>query len=118
MVINLLQSHPYPNLKVTLLLETLPDGKISASVLEFLNCQVEAQTKETAIAQLQAIFLERIQRRSAIPWNVPVPVSKPTWIQFAGVFKDDPDFQEIMDNIRAEKMTDDNSEVDPFYYLA
>ncbi|BAZ13331.1 hypothetical protein NIES4071_51700 [Calothrix sp. NIES-4071] len=37
-------------------------------------------------------------------------------MQFAGVFKDDPDFEEVMKSIRAERTRDDNSEVDPSYY--
>ncbi len=38
------------------------------------------------------------------------------WMQFAGVFKDDVDFLEIMQEIRAERDLDDESEVDPSYY--
>jgi hypothetical protein len=39
-----------------------------------------------------------------------------SWMQFAGVFKDDVDFLEIMKEIRAERDLDDESEVDPSYY--
>jgi hypothetical protein len=113
---NPLPPQPSSELKVTLLLETLASGKISASVFEFPNCRVEAETRETALSQLQATFLERIQYIEAISWTVPVPTSKPDWMQFAGVFKDDPDFREIIDVIRAERLSDDDSEVDPSYY--
>ena len=41
----------------------------------------------------------------------------PHGIKFAGVFKDDSDFQEIMEAIRAERTSDDDSQVDPSYYL-
>jgi predicted RNase H-like HicB family nuclease len=104
-------------LKVTLLLETLASGTVSASVLEFPNCRVEAETRETALSQLQATFLERIQYIEALSWIVPVPTSQPDWMQFAGVFKDDSDFREIMDAMRAERLPDDDSEVDPSYYM-
>ncbi|WP_272819256.1 hypothetical protein [Scytonema hofmannii] len=49
--------------------------------------------------------------------DVPVQASEPAWIKFAGVFKDDSDFQEIMQTIRAERNSNDESEVDPSYYL-
>ncbi|WP_034937289.1 hypothetical protein [Gloeocapsa sp. PCC 73106] len=104
-------------LKVTLLVETLPSGKVAASIFEFPSCRVEAETRETALSQIRAIFLERLQHIEAISWIVPVPASKPPWMKFAGVFKDDPDFQEIMEVIRAERTSDDDSEVDPSYYL-
>lgn len=106
---DILSSSP---LTLTLLLETLDSGKISASIFEFPNYRVEADTKEKAIDELKTAFLERFQNIEAIPWNVPLPVSEPAWKQFAGIFKDDPDFQEIMDAIRAERDSDDNSEVD------
>jgi hypothetical protein len=37
-------------------------------------------------------------------------------MKYAGVFKDDVDFLEIMQEIRAERDLDDESEVDPSYY--
>lgn len=114
---NVLPSDLPSQLKVTLILETLASGKIAASVLEFPNCRVEAQARETAISQLQAIFLERLQHIEAIAWSVPVVASKPAWLQFAGIFRDDPDFLEIMDAIRAERTSDDDSEIEPSYYL-
>ncbi len=111
------QSDPFTNLKVTLLLESLTSGEVAASVREFPDCQVKAETREAAIAQIQATFLERLKNIEAISWNVPIQASEPTWMKFAGVFKDDSDFVAIMESIRAERTSDDESEVDPSYYL-
>jgi predicted RNase H-like HicB family nuclease len=159
------QPDPFTNLNVTLLLESLTSGEVVASVREFPDCQVKAETREAAIAQIQATFLERLKNIEAISWNVPiqaseptwmklagvfkddsdfvamaiaqmkatflerlknieaisgnVPIqaSEPTWMKFAGVFKDDSDFVAIMESIRAERTSDDESEVDPSYYL-
>lgn len=123
--LNLPQSDPFSNLKVTLLLESLTSGQFTASIREFPDCRVKAETRETAIAQIQATFLERLKNMEAISWNVPIQVnalsvaslSEPTWMKFAGVFKDDADFAAIMESIRAERLSDDDSEVDPSYYL-
>ena len=115
--LNVLQSQPSSQLKVTLLLETLSSGQVSASVFEFPHCRVEAATREEAITQLQTTFLERLKHIETVSWEVPIQASEPTWMQFAGVFKDDPDFQEIMDEIRAERTSDDDSEIEPSYYL-
>jgi hypothetical protein len=113
---NLTTPQLFSELKVTLLLETLASGKIVASIFEFPSCRVEAADRQTAIAQLQAIFLERLQHIEAIAWSVPVLVTEPTWLKFAGVFQDDSEFQSIMQQIRAERESDDDSEVDPSYY--
>lgn len=114
---NVLPSGLPSELKVTLLVETLASDKVAAWVFEFPSCRVEAETREIALSQIRAIFLERLQHIEAIAWSVSVPAAKPAWMQFAGVFRDDPDFQEIMDAIRAERASDDDSEVDPSYYL-
>ncbi len=125
MNLELPQSDPFTNFKVTLLLETLASGQVAASVLEFPNCRVKAETREAAIAQIQATFLERLKNIEAISWKVPIQanavgvasLSEPTWMKFAGVFKDDADFAAIMESIRAERTSDDEEEVDPSYYL-
>jgi hypothetical protein len=104
------------NLKVTLLVETLPSGQVAASVFELPDCRVEASTREEAITQIKATFLERLKHIETISWDVPVKTSEPAWMKFAGIFKDDPDFQEIMNQIQAERNCDDESEVDPSYY--
>ncbi|MDF5731831.1 MAG: hypothetical protein PUP92_28445 [Rhizonema sp. PD38] len=114
--INAPQSQPSTNLKVTLLVETLTSGMVAASIFEFPNCRVEAQTREEAISLIKTAFLERMAQIEAISWNVPIQADQPTWMQFAGVFKDDLDFQEIMESLRAERNSDDDSEVDPLYY--
>ncbi len=117
MNLELPQSYPFSNLKVTLLLETLTSGQVEASIFEFPDCRVKAETREAAIAQIKATFLERLKNIEAISWKVPLQTSEPTWMKFAGVFKDDADLAAIMESIRAERTSDDDSEVDPSYYL-
>ncbi len=39
------------------------------------------------------------------------------WIKVAGLFKDDPYFAEIALSIRAERESNDDSEVDPSLYI-
>ena len=115
--LDLSQSDLFNNLKVTLLVEALTSGEVAASVREFPDCRVKAETKEEAIAQIQATFLERLKNIEAISWNVPIQTSEPSWMKFAGVFKDDSDFAAIRSSIRDERTSDDNSEIDPSYYL-
>jgi hypothetical protein len=46
------------------------------------------------------------------------PRAEPAWMKFAGVFENDADFAEIMDELRAERESDDDSEVDPAVYMS
>lgn len=109
-------AEPSTNMKVTLLVETLQPGKIAASVLEFPDSRIEAETRESALSQLQANFLERLKRLEAISWNIPVNSSDSIGIEYVGVFQDDLDFQVISRDLLAERGSEDDSEVDPSYY--
>lgn len=107
---------PSTNMKVTLLVETIQPGKVTASVLEFPDSRIEAETRESAISQLQANFTERLKRLEAISWDIPVNASNSTGMEFVGIFQDDPDFQAISRDLFAERASEDDSEVDPSYY--
>ena len=104
------------NMKVTLLVETLQPGKVAASVLEFPDSRIEAETREIALSQLQTNFLERLKRLEAISWDIPVDALDHPGMEFVGVFQDDPDFQVISRDLLTERSSEDDSEVDPSYY--
>lgn len=116
MVSNLSSARPSFPQTVTLLLENLASGDISASILEFPQFRVEAASQEEAIAQLKRRFLERIEHIETLSWDIPVKESAPAWLKHAGVFQNDPDFEAISEELRTERETDDASEVDPTYY--
>ena len=113
--LNLRSNTPSP-LKVTLLIETLKSGQIAASIAEFPTFRVEAETQESAVQQLQMNFLERAKYIETIDWEVPLDSVEPAWMKYSGVFKDDADFLEIMEAMRAERTSDDDSEVEASYY--
>ena len=111
------QSNPSFPLKVTLLLETLASGEVAASIFEFPQCHVEAPSRESAISQLKAIFLERMANIETLTWEISPPEATPAWLAFAGTFRNDPDFASITESLRAEHTSDNESEVNPSYYL-
>jgi predicted nucleic acid-binding protein len=107
-------------LKMTLLLQTLESGRILASVLELPDCRVESATKEEAIATLNAMVADRLKNADIVSLELPIPFapsSQSPWAKLFGLFKDDPDFAEIAATLRAERESDDDSEVDPSVYL-
>jgi predicted RNase H-like HicB family nuclease len=116
-------------LSVTLGIETRESGMISASVMEFPDCHVEAATREEAISKIQAALLERLAHIETIPWNVPLSADPSNlnlnssshqtispWVKFAGIFENDSDFAKIAADIRAEREIKDDTEVDPSVY--
>jgi hypothetical protein len=76
--------------------------------------QLEDRQLETRVTALEA----ELSQMKKLLCNLPqIETVNPNWIEYAGVFKDDVDFLEIMQEIRAERESDDESEVDPSYYL-
>jgi hypothetical protein len=92
-------------MNVTLLIKSLESGQVEASVLELPAYRVEAESRELAIATLQRALLEKLQNTEALDWEIPVQRSQssPAWLKFAGVFKDNADFAEIVEEIQAAR---------------
>lgn len=105
------------NLKVTLMVEKLNNDQFVVSIAEFPHFQVKAPTREEAISQLKASFREKFSQMETITWTTPFNLPSPSWMEFVGILEDDADFQDIMTKLQAERNSDDDSEVDPSYYL-
>lgn len=103
-------------LAMNLVLETLASGNIAASILEFPQYRVESSNREDAIVQIRADAQALFDRIEILPLELDLPQSESPWLKYAGMFKDDPDFAEIAAAIRAERDSDDESEVDPAMY--
>ncbi|MDJ0576531.1 MAG: hypothetical protein QNJ65_15360 [Xenococcaceae cyanobacterium MO_234.B1] len=88
-----------------ILLENTNDGFTLATVLEFRDIQIRDKTKQGAVKKVQQLLQKRLAKAEII--KIPVAI-EPTseenpLMKFAGIFEDDPDFQEIMAEIKAER---------------
>jgi hypothetical protein len=105
--------------KLTLMLEPQTSGNFVASVLEFPSCREEADTRDGAIAQLEATLVEKMTHVEVRPWSIAVPTiegEEPTWAKFAGIFKDNPMFDQVMEQIQADRDAWGDEEIDPSEY--
>jgi hypothetical protein len=75
--------------------------------------QLEDRQIETRVTALEAELSQVKKLLSSFPQTETV---KHNWMKYAGVFKDDVDFLEIMQEIRSERDLDDESEIDQAYY--
>jgi hypothetical protein len=99
------------SLKLHMMLEPTDDGRSVASVLELPDYRVEAQTEAEAIDGLRILVTERFARSNILPLEVPMgdvraaitPADENPWVRFAGVFKDDPYFADIAEELRQER---------------
>jgi predicted RNase H-like HicB family nuclease len=107
--------------KLTLMLEPQTSGNFVASVLEFPSCREEAETKDGAITQLEAALVERMAHVEVRPWSIALPTAndqtdEPTWAKFAGIFKDNSMFDQVMEQIQADRDAWGDEEIDPSEY--
>jgi hypothetical protein len=105
-------------MNLNILVEKKQDGGSIASVLELPAYRVEAETRDLALAKLQRLLAEQLAAAEVVPLEIKLPheVANNPWINYAGIFKDDPDFTEIAKRLRAERESDDDSEVNPALY--
>ncbi len=96
------------NLKLHILLER-NNQDVTASVLELPSLKVEAKSEEQALEELKKIISTRLENIKVIPIEIELPQNKARnhWKKFAGIFRDDPDFAEIAESLRAERNIDD-----------
>lgn len=83
------------------LIEHQPEGQVSATVLEWQDCKVKGATKEEALNKLRHLLTNRLQNTEIVSLEIEIPQSEHPWMKFAGMFKDDPDFEDVLADIKS-----------------
>ncbi|MEH1769728.1 hypothetical protein [Nostoc sp.] len=113
MEINTLAESQTTNLKVNILLEIREDGSAIASILELPQYRVEAATREQVLLKLNQLLVQHLDKVEVIPMEIKLPQthqSQKPWMKFAGVFKDDPDFDVVQQYIQEYRQELDTTE--------
>ena len=94
-----------------ILLESREDGFTVATVLEVPELQTIDKTKQGAIEKIKLLLEKRLAKAEIIQISAPIKSvpNKSSLMKFAGIFEDDPDFLEIMSDLKAER--EDNGEI-------
>jgi predicted RNase H-like HicB family nuclease len=88
-----------------ILLKSVGPEQFVASVAELHDCQVTASTKEAAIEQLQKMVQVQLAETEVLSFPIVEAVTEREnpWTEFIGMYEGDPDFAEIMAEMRAER---------------
>jgi hypothetical protein len=98
------------NLTLRFMVEKIAEDRSRARVLELPDCVVEALTNEQAIEQLQKMVQERFTQAQVVSIEIEVSQSMQAndgWAKYAGVFKDDPYFAKVIEQMNAERQGED-----------
>ncbi len=97
---------------IQVLIERVGKGRFRATSGEPLPASVEARTRESALAQLKKEVGKRLQNGAELVLvDVGTPAEPHPLAEFAGMFKDDPSFKEVIE-IMAENRRKRNADPD------
>ncbi|MGF1542706.1 MAG: hypothetical protein ACFCU5_20080 [Pleurocapsa sp.] len=84
---------------INVLVKQESSGRVSAMVLGLPEYQVESTDRVSALASLQKLLATSLESAEII--SLEIEQNQPThpWMKFAGMFKDDPNFDEMLEDI-------------------
>lgn len=87
-------------------------GNYTASVFGIPGCTAEGATKEEALGRLQEALAHHLADAEVVPLEMEKPQIEHPWSKFAGMFEDDPLFDEVIANIETYRRELDAREAD------
>lgn len=105
MILDIKQSAFQSSLKIApkstydLLIENQPDGTVKATLLSLPECQGIGNTETEAIEALDKILQARLGNAKIVTLEIAAPKTENPWMKFAGMFEDDPHFEEVQQYI-------------------
>lgn len=99
------------------LIEKKVEGGVSATVLGWQDCQARGSTKAEALEQLRQLLTARLQNTEIVSLEIDLLKPEHPWMKFAGMFKDDPDFEDVLADIAAYRQEIDQEQEDYYRQL-
>ena len=90
------------------------EGGYQATVWGLPDCQVFAQTREDALNNLHEIVKTRLKNVEIVTQEIEAPETEHPWMKFAGKYKDDPQFDDMLADIEAYRRELD-AEMEEYY---
>jgi hypothetical protein len=105
MILDIKQSASQSSLKIApkssydLLIENQADGTVKATLLNFPECQGIGNTETEAIAELDKNLQTRLGNAKIMTLEIAAPKTENPWLKIAGKYKDDPQFDQMLEYI-------------------
>ncbi len=100
-----LTSFPTDNSKLSynVLIEKEQDGTFSAVMLGLSDCKSSGKTENEAVEKLQKLLQERLTNSKIVTLEIESFQAENPWMKVAGMYKDNPLFDEVLADIEAER---------------
>jgi predicted RNase H-like HicB family nuclease len=93
--------NPAPQLNPYVLLEKDTEGLWKANILGWSDCEARGSTREEALSNLRQALTARLEKAEIVPLELPSPDAENPWLILAGKYKDDPHFDEFVEDMAA-----------------
>lgn len=82
-------------------IEKVRDDAVKATVIGWPGLSVSAATRQEALAKLQKLLRKRLANGEIVQLAVEDPEAKHPWLESAGIFENNPLFDEVLEEIEA-----------------
>jgi predicted RNase H-like HicB family nuclease len=84
----------------SILIETPKTGGYRATAMGLPNCRAKGATREIALQNIREVLTNRLNQSEIVTLKIESPRSEHPWRQFAGIFQNDPQFEEVQADIK------------------
>ncbi|MEH2201119.1 type II toxin-antitoxin system HicB family antitoxin [Nostoc sp.] len=88
-----------PKLNYDVLIENQADGTVKATLLGLPDCQGLGNTETEAIEKVSQSLQTRLETAKIVTLEIEAPKVENPWLKIAGKYKDDPQFDEMLEYI-------------------
>jgi predicted RNase H-like HicB family nuclease len=97
-------------MQLTVLVERLNEQTYRAETAQPVPLATEGRTREEAVERLRELVHQRLAAGEMIQLDVPEVAGPHPWLPFAGIWKDHPDIDALLDNIADNRRCLDEAE--------
>ncbi|MEH2458239.1 hypothetical protein [Nostoc sp.] len=101
--VKIFSSDTAPKSTYDVLIENQPDGTVKATLLGLPDCQGLGNTETEAIEKVSQSLQTRLQNVKIVTLAIEPTQSENPWLKFAGMHKDNPLFEQVLDYIEEER---------------
>jgi predicted RNase H-like HicB family nuclease len=99
------QEHKPDSPALTILIEQETEGKYQAVALGWEECKAEGNSREEVITNISRVVGDRLEKAELISLAIQPPKPEHPWMKFAGMYKDNPLFDEVVAYMEADRNT-------------
>ncbi|MFB2892208.1 type II toxin-antitoxin system HicB family antitoxin [Aerosakkonemataceae cyanobacterium BLCC-F50] len=101
-------------LNYSVIIEEIKAGLYSATVWGLPDCKATGATREEALTNVRQLLTARLEKAEIVSLEIEIPKPEHPWMKFFGKYKDDPYFDEMLEDIKALRRERD-AEMEAYY---